>query len=510
MANQDFTSPNTGTTLSGNTYGSDKNVRQLWQKGALLAEQNEDFFQEMESKSDRGLIWAKTETSKGAGAIMNFTTQSGFYGKGKYGEALFEAAADYEVIRQGNFQLKVDYVRNAVRNSQRMEEIMGMKGDIESGVNVELGKWLGRLKTEQILALITRELPAANQLYANGKTLDKLLTADVLEWDNIVMAGQAMKPLGGLPANISKINGQPVWAQTFIAAENALTSLKLDTDWKAMLQQGDVRGRGNTVFSGGYPAVDGHAIVPFNALNHDGDGPVGSFLTPYAYLGAAFTQLTDHHVLGGGDVCTSGVDYFRYFPGMPYQYVDSTSADAGGTGTHFFIIYNVAGTDAGKWNIYAYRGSTTENGNNGAQITIVGKMYSSNSGLGFLYFGGDGFDATSGNGAAQNTSAGRLTWDGTKNTVSHDVGSLIIPCNCRGVPIARTPILGRAGILRGYGSLRAEHTSDKHNGGFVTDRYITSVFGQSFRMDRKGRVPAVAMLTHAYSVPGTNLPVVTA
>ena len=27
----------------------------------------------------------------------------------------------------------------------------------------------------------------------------------------------------------------------------------------------------NTVFAGGYPAVDGHAIVPYNAIDHDGD-----------------------------------------------------------------------------------------------------------------------------------------------------------------------------------------------------------------------------------------------
>ena len=56
MANQDYTSPNTATTLSTAPLGNAKNVRQLWRKGALLAEQNEDFFQEMESRSERGLI----------------------------------------------------------------------------------------------------------------------------------------------------------------------------------------------------------------------------------------------------------------------------------------------------------------------------------------------------------------------------------------------------------------------------------------------------------------------
>ena len=515
MANYVQTSPNTGASLLDSTNGKTANIRQIWQKGALLAEQNEDFFQEMESKSDRGLIWAKTETSKGAGSIMNFTTQSGFYGKGKYGEALFEAQADFEVIKQGNFQLKVDYVRNAVRNSRRMEEIMGMRGDIESGVNVELGKWLGRLKAEQLLALITRKLPPANMFYSNGKTLDRLTTSDIFDWDNVVTAGQAMKPLGGQPANISTVNGNPVWAQTFIASENALTSLKLDGDWKAMLQQGDVRGRGNTVFSGGYPAVDGHAIVPFNAINHDGDGPVGSFLNPYAYLdvltASASTLIT---VKGGGSGATTGTDYLRNFPGMPYTFVDN-GTDAGGTGTHFFIIYNLTDSgagDAGKWGMYAYRGSSTTSANDGTQITVCGKLYSS-EGAGFSrYLGGDAFNAATGLAASQTVSTdktgGRVVWDATLNTVVHPIGSLIIPCNCRGVPIGRSPILGRSGILRGYGEFRAEHTSDKLNGGFITDRYITSVFGQNFRYDRKDRVPAVACLTHAIAIPGISLPIV--
>lgn len=509
----DYTSPNTGTTLgyAGDTAtGKLANVRQLWQKGALLAEQNEDFFQEMESKSDRGLIWSKTETAKGAGSIMNFTTQSGFYGKGKYGEALFENSTDYEVIRQGNFQLKVDYVRNAVRNSRRMEEIMGMRGDIESGVNVELGKWLGRLKTEQLFALITRKLPAANQFYADGLTLDTIKSANTFDWNNIVKAGQAMKPMGGLPANISKVNGQPVWAQTFIASENALTSLKLDSDYKAMLQAGDVRGRGNTVFNGGYPAVDGHAIVPYNAIDHDGDGPVGSFLNPYAYLDATTVGNTTEMpvVKGGGSGWTSGVDYLRYFPGMPYTFVD-LGVEQGGTGTHFFLIYNVSGASAGKWGMYAYRGSSTTAGNNGTQITVVGKLYSGESGGLGRYMGGDGYTAATGL-ASGSTAVGAVTYNSDINTWEHPVGSLIIPCNCRGVPIGRTPIMGRAGIMRGYGEYRAEHTVDKLNGGFITDRYITSVFGQTLRKDRKDRVPAVAMLTHAIDIPGISLPVVSA
>lgn len=496
MADINYTSPNTGATLSTapaqGGLGNANNIRQIWQKGALLAEQSTDFFQEMESKSDRALIWSKTDLSKGNGATMNFTTQSGFYGKGKRGEGLFEVSADFEKIRQGNFQLKVDFVRNAVRSTERMEEIMGMRGDIESGTNVELGKWLGRLKTEQLLGLTIHKLPVANVVYANGKTLNTLKSADALVWDEIVKTGQAMKPLGGLPANIAGRNsGAEIWSQTFVATEAALTSLKLDDDYKSVLKNGDVRGSGNTIFAGGYPSIDGHTVVPYNPIDHDGVGPVGSFLNPKAFLGkeaatAATTALT---IYGGGNADDEDdSDFFRYFPGISYDFVD-TGVTSGGTGTHYFIIYNLTGADAGKWGMYKYVGSGSEAGNDGNKIVTTQRLAGSISGQ-------------------AHTTVGGVTWSASLNTTEHPLGSLIIPVNSLGVPIGSTLALGRAGILRGYGKYRAEHTTDKLNGGFVADRYITSVFGQNFRYDRKDRVPAVMRLVHAISYPGIALPTV--
>ena len=55
---------------------------------------------------------------------------------------------------------------------------------------------------------------------------------------------------------------------------------------------------------------------------------------------------------------------------------------------------------------------------------------------------------------------------------------------------------------------RAEHTTDLLNGKFVTDRYLTSVFGQTFRYDRKDRVTSAMRLDHAITYPGIKLPTV--
>lgn len=480
----DQTSPNTYGTLSAAPLGNANNVRQLWKKGALLAEQNEDFFMQMEGRTEKSLIWAKSDLSKGEGSIMNFTTQSGFYGRGKKGDALFENSTDFEKVRQGNFQLKVDFLRNAVRTNKRMEEIMGMKGDIESGVNVELGKWLGRQKTTQIFALYKHRLPAANVLYAGGKQRDTLKTADIFRWDEAVIAGHTLMPMGGIPAEIQKKGMDPILSQTFISATTNLLGFKLDSGWKQVLREGDVRGQGNTIFKGGYPSVDGHTIVPYNPINHDGVGPMGSFLNPLAFLGnAALAAGTTARVVYGGGNATdhADADFFEYFDNAPFTFID-TGAITPTTDTRYFIIYNVTGAAAGKWGMYAY---TT--GNDGNKITCTAHLGASASGV-------------------QVTTLGGVTYDSALNTTDHPLGSMIFPCNSYGVPIGSTIVMGRSAILRGYGSLRADHTMDSLNGKFITDRYITSIFGQTFKQDRLNRVISALRIDHAISIPGVTLP----
>lgn len=483
----DQTVPNTATTLSTAPLGNANNVRLLWRKGALLAEQSTDFFQEMESKSERGLIWTQTDLSKGNGSTMNFTTGTGFYKKPKLGDALFETSADFEKRRQGNFQLKVDFARWAVRDNIRTEEIMGMRGDIEDGTNVELGKTLGRFKSEQLFGLFFHKLPVANVVYANGKTLDTLKSADTFRWDEVVTAGQAMLTMGGQPANIAGRNANgPIWSQTFIAPTPAITSLKLDSGYRDVLKNADTRGGSNTIFSGGFPSMDGHTIVPYDPIDHDGVGPMGSFLNPKAFLGnAALAAGTTARVVYGGGNANDHAEseFFRYFDGSPYEYIDTGSVTPS-TGTKYFVIYNLTGADAGKWGMYAY---TT--GNDGNKITCTAHLGAAIAGV-------------------QNTTLGGVVYNAALNTTDHPLGSFIFPVNSYGVPIGDVIVMGKAAILRGYGMYRAEHTSDKLNGGFVTDRYLTSVFGQTFRQDRLNRVTSALRIRCAITYPGVRMPTV--
>lgn len=498
MANvpsQDFKSPNTGTSFTAMDNGA--NVRKLWSVGAQMAEQSTDFFQQMESNSEKSIIWTQTDLSKGKGQSMTFTVQSGFYNEPKLGEALFEGPDDFETVDVASYNLAVDFVRNSVRSSERMEEVAGMRGEIVSKFNVELGKWLGRYKTEQAFAAFQLKLNSENVLFASGKTQDTLSSADALAWDEITLGGQAMKPLGGLPADITGAGSkEPIWSQTVVATEAALTSLKLDPDYKLILQNGDVRGQGNTIFKGGYASIDGHTILPYNPIDHDGVGAVGSFLNPKAFLGVAVAVgTTAIDIKGGGNVTDAAKTsklFFKYFDGYAYKFVDSQTGFTVSTIEKYFLICNTTGTDAGKFGMYAY---TT--GNDGNKITITKRLLKSGStvaGIAALTLG-------SVTDAVGNAFYGKIT-------ETHPIGSLIVPCNAKGVPIGDTLFLGQAAMLRGYGKHRATRSQDILNGGMITDRYITSVFGQTIRTDRKGRQPAVIRMRHAITYPGIAFPTV--
>lgn len=504
MPAQDYNSPNTGTSLAAMDPNS---VRKLWNKGAQSAEANADFFQAMEGATEHSLIWTKNDTSKGVGQSMTFTTESGFYNEPKYGESLFEVASDFESVDISSYELKVDFVRNSVRSSERMEEVMGMRNEIRSGFPVKLGDWLGRLKTDQVLGATMLKLNSENVFWANGRTQDTLSSLDTLSWDGVVTGGQAMKPLGGLPADITgEGSDQPIWSQAVVATEAALLALKLDPSYKQILRDGDIRGRGNTIFKGGYASIDGHSILPYNPIDHAGVGAVGSFLNAKAFLGVTIPDIATRgtaafDVLGGGnptDAVKTTKLYFKYFPGHAYTFVDTGAyssaafpgTDGGNytTATKYFLVCNTSGVNAGKFGMYSYIA-----GNNGNKITVTASLGAVAAGTVV-------------------TTMGSVVWNtgvwANRHTDSHPAGSLIVPCNSKGVPFGDTLFLGQSFMLRGYGKHRAKRTEDILNGGMITDRYITSVFGQVIRKDRKGRHPAIVRLRHAITYPGISFPIV--
>lgn len=485
---EDFTPATTGAGLVAMAPDAQ---RKLWQKGLLTWEQSSDFWSEFEG-GENAVIMTETDTSKGAGQTITYTTASGFYKEGKRGDARFDGPEDFEGRTINTFQMKVDWIRHGYADNERAEELMGMRGEIREGVNVELGKWLGRLKTEQMFGAFVLLANTANIRYANGKTLDTLKSADIFDWDNIVTGAHMMKPLGGKPAKNSST--PEIWSNLVVGSTQSLLSLKLDPAYRQVLADASERGALNKLFKGGYPTIDGQTIAEYNAIDHDGIGAVGSFIAPKAYLGTAVTAGTTAIDIQGGGNATDGALtyplYFKYFAGHAYNWIDGTDYSPA-AGTNYFLICNLTGADAGKVGMYSYANAT---GNNGNKIVINGRLGSAASGI-------------------RATTLGNVTWDSGvwagKHTDAHPSGSLIIPCNSYGVPFGRSLILGKMAALRGYGKYRGTRRVEEQEGGFINRRYIWSVFGQKIMEDRKNRQPGLIQVVHALYYPELSLPTVT-
>lgn len=484
-----YMSPNTGDSLAAMDPDA---VRKLWQKGVDVFEQSEDFFDPMEGGKN-AIIETITDTSKGNGQKIRFEVMSGFYMPPHKGERLFETKEHFEKIRIDGDELTVDFLRHAVRFTERMEEVMGMRGEIVIGLSEESGKWLGRLKTEQLFMMYREDLPAANVVYAGGHNEDTLVSADTLNYNEILGGNAQLKRLGGTPAQTATSkNGQPIWKNCVVATSDALFSLDTDSAWRSILATTRSEEDARTIFEGGYTNVKGNVIKEYQPIDHDGLGPIGSPLNAKAMLGNAITAGTGSFDIQGGGSADAAAEgaltnpktiFFRDFKNYAYEFLIGANVVQDDR-THYVMIMNPPNDPVApnKWGMYAY---TT--GNDGNKITVTGRLGATPSGL-------------------VNSTLGAVVFDSNVNTETHPEGSLIMQCNRKGTILGATLFLGRRSARRGYGKWRNRRTQQDMEGGFVQDRFITSVFGQAPRKDRLHRVPGAMVLWHAIKYAGVPTP----
>lgn len=473
--------------------------RTLWDRAVSIYEGEEDPFMNLEGGSD-AIIETKTETAAGAGATIKFTVTSDFGDEGKQGDEVFEDSDDFEEMLLGEFELTVDWIRGATRWKKRGMEIMGLGSELVRKVPQQLGRWLGKMKSHSMQMTLLHKSNANNHFYAGGLGQNGITMGDTLTYDEIIKGGAILKPLGGVPAKIGrdKMNN-PIWGAIVLATDNATFGLKQDPVYRANLQTAMDRGNGNPIFSGGFVMLDGHGIKEYVPKRGDIEGAVGSPLNPQALLGVAITAgTTTFDIKGGGNAVSAAKTkkkYYKFFPKYAYPWrpgdvLSPTSEicwdleDLGQDGVTEDVFYvriqnpPNAATDPGKWCIYEI------SANDGNKLTVSARLGSAASGIRY-------------------TTVGAVTFDAGIHTAVHAVGALVVLCNSAGVPLGATPFMYRQMAYRGYGSVRNQRQEDSHNGGFVQERYIESVFGQCLREDRVGNKPGIAIIKHAISYPGT-------
>ena len=477
-------SQNTGDALAAMDPDG---VREIWQEGCDIFEQTGDFWTPLEGGKN-AIVETVTDTSKGVGQKISFTTRSGFHDEPHMGEELFLEKEDFEERLIDTNSLTVDFIRHATRSTERMEEVMGMRNEIRNHDNEDLGDWMGRWKSEAMFMTCLHKVDSTNIVYAGGKTFDTLTTDDVVNWDEIVALGAQMERLGGLPAMMGKtVNGNPLFRNLFVGTGDALLGLEADADFKSAITNTVNEANAKMLFDGGYTDVRGHVIKKYQPIDHDGEGAIGSPLNPKATLGVAITAGTAaFDILGGGNATSAAKTkklYFKHFPGHAYRFSYNDTLTPG-TADRYVIIINPpnAETDPNKWGLYKY---TT--GNNGNKITITARLGATGGGVRAPVVGG-------------------VTWNSTKNTDVHPIGALILPVNQKATVFGKSIMLGRRALRRGYGKFRNKRSQETHNGDFVLDRFISTVIGQAPRKDRLGRVPGVYVLVHAIPYAGIPVP----
>lgn len=490
--------PNTGTVLAAQ---SPESVRILWEQNVRVFEQTADPFMKYEGTSKDSPIMVINDTSVIKGLKFRITSRAGYYGRGKSGDDIFSQPTDFEQDVINNNEVDADYLRDASSSTTRTDEYLGTMNEIANGQAEELGKWMGREKAARMGMLFRLRGGSENLLYGGGRTSqDALKSADGLVFNDILFMGQALKPMGGRPCEIAMKNGSPIYKYCVMGTTPGLFTLKQDITYQNHLDNAAPREKydENPLWTGGYMDIDGHRIEEFNPVDPDGYAWSGSWFNPKAYLGAAITAGTTAFTLyGGGSAAAAAVttiDYFRFFSGFAFPWTPSdvyvpTSA------TRYVLICNPKGAvtadnpDPGKFGFYSY---TT--GNTGNTIAITGRLGPSVAGV-------------------QNTTIGGVIWNtgvwANINSYIHPIGSTIIETNSYGVPIGDTIMFGAMAAMRGYGQFRNHRSQQTYEGGFITQRFITTVFGQALTKNVNLRNPGYVRLRHALSYPELSIPVVT-
>jgi|DEB0MinimDraft_6_1074348.scaffolds.fasta_scaffold23732_1 hypothetical protein len=454
----------------------------IYQHDCEVGEQSTDFFRPFEKTSEEALIWCKKEPGAGKGSEVVFKTTAGFYYEPVIGDEKFTDAA-YEPLKNGTYKLKVDFFRHGASYTLRSEEQSALLNEFKDKFPLEQGKWNGRLKTDNLFFTFRELTQSSNQQFAgSASSIDTLKKTDTMSNNVITEFAQKLKTMNGKPAQVGYYDdGQPIKKYCVVATTETLNSLERDPDYLRNMRDASERSKNeNYIFKGGYSNVRGNIVKEYTPIDHDGQGAIGSVLSPKAELGVALTDADDADEIKGGGYADASTNtrakFFRYFPNYAYRLSpDETLATDGGT-YYYVAIVNPghAATDPGKFGFYKYTS------NDGTTLTIDSALKSGQD-------------------------VGGLTWNADKNTRTHPEGAAIYLVNKDCVPYGWSIMMGAGAALRGYGSFKHKRMVDEQEGGFQRQVYLASIFGQKAREDARNRKPGFISVCHALNIPGLDL-----
>jgi hypothetical protein len=537
---------------------------QKWNLHARVGEQEKDTFQAHEGSGQDSFVIAETHGGAGDGHVIHMRTASGYYQEGVRGTAAFTSNAQFEQRKYGQHGVVVGVHRHGSSMNEAVESEAVLDKEVKDGSALAHGEWVGRRKFEHAAITLRERLPASNRYVVGGRSLETLRSTDIFDRNAAIMANGLLKRYGGGRANAGNAISRQVLMRTLALCPSvALTKLKLDPAYQKAVGESMERGKGNPLFKGDAVDFDGCVFQEHDAFIHDGDGPVGSVLSPMGVLYGSRTTASSDALTSGvasgngqidlhfGPIADGETYYAKQFPGYNYvfqgtgafgssdtlgspstHYGTSPAAfpsfihgSAGTTeniatgGEHYLMIVNPQTVGDGSYipggiGYYAYTV-----GNNGIRITITARLGQSAGGSSGTYRGRVN-TLPSATALGYNGGTGIVTWasgiakpnatyGGVQLDDVHPAGALVLPCNAKGVPFGWIQVLGGGALYRVYGKHRIKRGFDDEEDGFIGKGFVRSYFGHRPRVDRAGYGKAVSVLC-ALGIPDLNLPQVTA
>jgi hypothetical protein len=427
-------------------------------------------FQGVGAESRMPIVEIEDLKASGGDTVV-MTVESALVGDGVRGET--ELIGKEEKTKRRTYSLVVDFVRHATASTQRMRDFSAAKRKL--GFTEMLSLWMALMKQHDgLLALVkagayTASGRANNLLWGGGGADDsELLATSVLDTSVMQAFRRKAVNLGARPANVTMEKGGEIPFFLLWATSNALAGLRNDTFWRSAAQLAYGREGGadarNPIFTGAFDGRQYEGMIAHEVLAPDHDNPesgaIGTPLEPRALLRAALNPSTAaaQDLLLGGSAATLAYNadgcplYARDFPGYDYKFVSEQDAVVDANVYYAKIINPPGSTDAGKYEVVSYVGST---GNLGTKLVV-------DRGL----------------------NAGTADYSGT-----HPANALIVPCNENGVAYSNVICVGSQALIRAYGNSREELDVEGQDYQFKKGAAIKTVFGQAPAQRRDGKYP---------------------
>lgn len=492
-ANPDLTSGSTFeiNTITGEQLAtmSPEAVRKQWTNGFRFGERNADPYMKLEGTGLDSLIQVDRSPANGKGSEVVFKVRMHFSKQGKKGDGLFINAESYETPVILAYNVYVDLIRHATSLSDRVEEINGLRNEIKNNDHELQGIWMGEQKCDLTESTMLLKAKGFNTSFAGGRTWNTLTTSHTLGYDDVLTEKEIMKSYVR-PAELRRAGNNSVKNYLFACPSPGLSDLEKELIASAQITEGDVRGEGNFIFSGGWVHLRGQTIMERDSMDEARQGPLGTPGAPRARLGVAISAGTStFDIKGNWNANWAAVPEtqpFKWFPGHSYQFSGRTGDtfdpasnllddDTWAKRPRYVKVINVTGQDRGKWNMYSFG-----NSHNGEALTVVERLGSADSG-------------------AQVTTLGSVTWDSAKHTDAHPEGSVILPCTANGTTYVANLVMGAQSLMRAYGA--GIHRESERFNGLVERHYIGQYFGQAPTFDVAGRMQGFRVLISAARFP---------